>query len=265
MENKRGIKNILMLILLGSFMSSCASVPPHDEMLDKASSEYDFASQNSAVKQASPHQLQKASEEINRASELLKTGAPTSDVNHYAYMALQRIAIAKEKASTELIQEKIKTAGAQRDKFLLEAKQAKISDLRSQLLELNTQKSSGGLILTLGNVLFSANRAELKSGAIKNLDKLARFMRKNSRRNVKIEGYAYNTGSGEYNDTLSRRRAEAVREVLLDDGINPERVRVRGLGSRYPVATENTSAGRQANRRVEIVVSDKDGRFSESR
>jgi outer membrane protein OmpA-like peptidoglycan-associated protein len=259
------VRSVSMVILLGSFLAGCSSVPPQNTMLDKANSEYDYAIHNSEIKQASPNQLHKASEEIKTASKLMQDGAPTAEVDHYAYMATERIAIAKKVASTNLIEAKIKASGSKREKMLLDSKQEKISNLRIQLLELKDQKSSQGVILTLGNVLFSVDRAELKSGAIKNLDKLARFMRDDPRRNVIIEGYAYNTGSGEYNDTLSRRRAESVREVLLNDGVNPERVRIRGLGSRYPVATDKTSAGRQANRRVEIIVSDKNGSFSENR
>ncbi|MDA8059401.1 MAG: OmpA family protein [Leptospirillum sp.] len=265
MEKKVKIRSLTLFVCLGSFLAGCASVPPQNAMLENATSEYDYAIHNSEIRQAAPNQLQKASVEIKKASALLEEGAPGNEVDHYAYMATERIAIAKKMASTNMIEAKIKAAGSKREKLLLDSKQEKISNLRLQLLALKDQKSNQGVILTLGNVLFSVDRAELKSGAVKNLDKLAQFMRNAPKRNVIIEGYAYNTGSGEYNDTLSRRRAESVREVLLNDGINPERMRIRGLGSRYPVATDKTSAGRQANRRVEIIVSDKNGRFSENR
>ena len=89
---------------------------------------------------------------------------------------------------------------------------------------------------------------------MRNLYQLVEFLKKNLIRSVSIEGHSDNIGSEGYNLELSQCRAEAVRNFLLDNGISPERLTARGYGKAYPVATNNTEAGRQQNRRVEVVV-----------
>ena len=78
-----------------------------------------------------------------------------------------------------------------------------------------------------------------------------------------IEGFTDSTGSVEYNQRLSERRAEAVRNVLAGQGIDPRRLMIRGYGVEYPVASNETAEGRQRNRRVEVIISDEDGRIME--
>ncbi len=286
-------------------LSGCAGVPPHNMNLDQAKSDYVYASQNGYVKQAAPEQLRKAAIAIARSEALLNNGAPESEVDHYAYMAKQRIAIANQKAKADAIQEKIKLAGAQRDKMMLdsgqqkidllsdevakqkkdaatiqekerlakseqdksilEGKQQKIDRLSEELSNLKIRKTRRGLVLTLGSVLFDPNKATLKRGSMRNIEKIARFMNENSKRNVMVEGYTDSTGGSDYNQRLSRRRADSVREALINDGVNPRRIVRKGYGSDYAVASNKTAEGRQQNRRVEIVFSGANGRFPESR
>jgi len=246
-------------------LTGCASAPPHNTNLDAAISAYQSASQDPAVMQAAPEQLHKASSAIDKAKSLYQKDPSDVDVDHYAYLAQRRVEIANEKAENDTIQAKIKKAGAQRDALMLESKQQKIDQLRNQLSSMKAKKTNRGLVLTLGTVLFDVNRSTLKSGAMQNVDKLARFMKNDPKTNVMIEGYTDNTGKPDYNKRLSRRRAEAVRDALVNDGINPQRIITKGYGSEYPVASNKTAAGRQENRRVEVVVSDENGNFPESR
>jgi outer membrane protein OmpA-like peptidoglycan-associated protein len=74
-----------------------------------------------------------------------------------------------------------------------------------------------------------------------------------------VEGYTDSTGEASYNQGLSERRAEAVRDTLVDMGISRSRVETKGFGEQFPVASNDTSGGRQQNRRVEIVISDEEG------
>jgi outer membrane protein OmpA-like peptidoglycan-associated protein len=90
-------------------------------------------------------------------------------------------------------------------------------------------------------------------------------MKSDPKIDVMIEGYTDNTGKPDYNKRLSLRRAEAVRDALVSDGINAQGVITKGFGSEYPVSSNKTEAGRQENRRVEIVVSDENGNFPKSR
>jgi outer membrane protein OmpA-like peptidoglycan-associated protein len=84
-------------------------------------------------------------------------------------------------------------------------------------------------------------------------------MQQNPDRTVEVTGFTDSTGSVEFNQELSERRAEAVRQALTRYGISPQRVVARGLGPALPVASNNTASGRQQNRRVEITISDEKG------
>jgi outer membrane protein OmpA-like peptidoglycan-associated protein len=79
-------------------------------------------------------------------------------------------------------------------------------------------------------------------------------MSQHPERKIVIEGFTDTTGSPQVNQRLSERRAEAVREALVHEGIEPGRIEARGLGAAYPVASNANSGGRQLNRRVEIVL-----------
>jgi OOP family OmpA-OmpF porin len=128
--------------------------------------------------------------------------------------------------------------------------------LEKELEELRAQKTERGSVLTLGDILFETDKAELLPGAMRTIDKLAEFLRNHPERNIIIEGHTDNTGSATYNLGLSQRRADGVRGVLLERGINSERIVTKGYGQEFPVATNSTSAGRQQNRRVEIIILD---------
>ncbi len=137
--------------------------------------------------------------------------------------------------------------------------QALIAQQEQQLKELNAKKTERGMVITLGDVLFNVNKAELSSGGINNVRKLADFLNKYPQRKVMIEGHTDSRGSDTYNQALSERRAEAVQKALGNMGVSSERVTTRGYGESSPAATNDTAAGRQINRRVEIVLSDDSG------
>jgi OmpA family len=97
----------------------------------------------------------------------------------------------------------------------------------------------------------------------RSLDRLADYLQAHPQTHILIEGHTDSRGSEDYNEALSARRAQAVAAALISRGVSPEAVQTRGLGKSYPVATNDTAAGRQQNRRVEIVFSDAAGRFAE--
>lgn len=143
-----------------------------------------------------------------------------------------------------------------------ERDQALIVQQEKQIKELNAKKTERGLVITLGDVLFSTNKAELASGATRSVQKLADFLKQYPKHKVLIEGYTDSTGSDGYNRELSERRANAVRMALLDKGISSDRVTTRGYGEAFPVASNDTASGRQMNRRVEIILSDETGNIA---
>ncbi|MEO8159208.1 MAG: OmpA family protein [Betaproteobacteria bacterium] len=134
--------------------------------------------------------------------------------------------------------------------------------LEGQLRDMEAKKTDRGMVITLGDVLFDTNQAQLKSGGMRNVQKLADFVKQYPQRNVMIEGFTDGTGSNSRNQELSDNRALAVRTALLDMGIGAARIKSRGYGESYPVAGNDTAAGRQLNRRVEIIVSDDNGNIA---
>jgi outer membrane protein OmpA-like peptidoglycan-associated protein len=133
--------------------------------------------------------------------------------------------------------------------------------LQQELEQLQAESTDRGIVLTLGDVLFATGAATLNPGAAPTLDRLAQFMRDYPERSVRIEGHTDAVGSEDANLTLSERRANAVRDALVDRGLPPERIATRGYGETLPVATNDSPGGRQQNRRVEIVVSNERGSF----
>ena len=114
------------------------------------------------------------------------------------------------------------------------------------------------MIVNLSDVLFDVDRVTLKPGAREKLNKLAGILLAYpGRYQIEIEGHTDAAGSDAYNDRLSQERADSVRTCLTQAGVAPEHIIAsRGLGKREPVANNETAAGRQLNRRVEIVIHD---------
>jgi outer membrane protein OmpA-like peptidoglycan-associated protein len=145
--------------------------------------------------------------------------------------------------------ERAEKARAAADKFKAEADQ-----LMKEVSQLKGQLTERGIVLTMGDVLFATDQSTLSPNAHRNVEKLAEFLQKYPKRNVLIEGHTDNVGADEYNLSLSQRRAEAVKEALVAKGIDPGRIWTKGYGKRYPVASNDTPAGRQLNRRVEVII-----------
>jgi len=137
-----------------------------------------------------------------------------------------------------------------------------IAQQEMQLKELNARKTERGMVITLGDVLFSINKSQLQSGGIRNMQKLADFLKRYPKQKVMVEGFTDSTGSDSYNQDLSERRANAVRIALIDMGTSSDRITTRGYGETFPVASNDTAVSRQLNRRVEIIISDGKGNIA---
>ncbi len=135
--------------------------------------------------------------------------------------------------------------------------------LQAQVAELEARQTERGLVLTLGDVVFDTGKAKLKGGAMRTIDQLTGFLNQYPQRKLVIEGHTDSVGAADYNQRLSEERADSVRFALLDRGIASTRIMVRGLGEDYPVANNDTAAGRQQNRRVEVIISDDSGKIPE--
>jgi outer membrane protein OmpA-like peptidoglycan-associated protein len=129
------------------------------------------------------------------------------------------------------------------------------SELQRQIDVLQAKATDRGLVLTLGDVLFASGRADLKAGASGNLNKLVAFLNRYPDRTVAIEGYTDSVGTEDYNQGLSERRADSVKSYLAGQGIGSIRLSASGKGNTDPVAGNDSAAGRQQNRRVEVIIS----------
>ena len=203
---------------------------------------------------------QRSAENSQRESEAAQRNAQASQRQSEAS---QRDAeAAQRQASAERLAANDAQLSAQAARRETEEAEGRARQLESQLRDLEAKKTDRGMVITLGDVLFDTNRAELKSGGMRNVQKLADFFKQYPQRRLVIEGFTDSTGSKSRNLELSDRRANSVRLALLDMGIGTERITARGYGESYPAAGNDTAAGRQLNRRVEITVSDDGGKIA---
>lgn len=134
--------------------------------------------------------------------------------------------------------------------------QQQAAELQRGLDDLHAQVTDHGLVLTLGDVLFTSGKSDLRSVASGHLDKLAAFLTRYPQRTVTIQGYTDSLGNEDYNLRLSEQRAESVRLYLAGHGVASSRLAASGRGESDPVADNDSSAGRQQNRRVQVHISD---------
>lgn len=226
-----------------------------------------LAKQKVAIAQATAQrknaELALASAAAERNSVLLQGRTIEAD------QARQQALIAQQNADQTATALAVANADAQRAKqqavlsqTQAEQDKARLAELQTQLDELHAKKTARGMVITLGDVLFDTNKAQLKSGGIRNVQKLADFLKQYPQRKVLIDGFTDSTGSASYNQTLSEQRADSVRNALIDSGISSDRVATHGYGEAYPIASNNNAGGRQLNRRVEIVLSDENGNIA---
>ncbi|HEY1758640.1 MAG TPA: OmpA family protein [Bryobacteraceae bacterium] len=134
------------------------------------------------------------------------------------------------------------------------------AQLRQQLMQqfnqiLQTRETARGLIVNMSDVLFDTGQYTLKPGAREKLAKVSGIILAHPGLKIEVEGHTDSVGTDDYNMTLSENRANAVRSYLVDQGVSSDAVTAKGFGKTMPVADNGTAAGRQRNRRVELVVS----------
>ncbi|HTE39589.1 MAG TPA: OmpA family protein [Steroidobacteraceae bacterium] len=145
-------------------------------------------------------------------------------------------------------------ADAENSRLQADAAKLEADELQRQIAALNAKATERGLVVTLGDVLFSTGQADLKGGSQNNLAKLATFLNKYPDSNVQIEGHTDSMGSDDLNQGLSQRRAESVKSYLMGQGVGGARMSALGKGEGAPVSSNDTATGRQQNRRVEVII-----------
>lgn len=262
--------------IVAGTLVACASAPVSNANLDLARKNYQESAADPDTSSLAAFELRQAGEAIERATEAWRNRDAPYQVDALAYIARQRVDIAREVASRKSAERRVAQAGTERDKLLLEQRsaeadrarrsaemaQARARQLEAELRALAARETTRGTIVTLGNLMFNVNSAQINAGGMHNLRKVADVLLKYPQRTVLIEGFTDNSGSAEHNRQLSERRSEAIRTALVGMGVGAERISTRGYGEDFPVASNQTPVGRQLNRRVEIVISDDSGKIS---
>ena len=182
-----------------------------------------------------------------------------AEAEQAALEAAKQKALAEEARQTALDQQH--AAEAQTQKALQAAAQAENekAQLRAQLLEqlnsiLQTRDSARGLIVNMSDVLFDTGSSTLKPGAREKLAKISGILLAHRGLTLQIEGHTDSVGTDDFNQQLSERRSDSVRDFLAEQGVAGSTMTARGFGKTQPVASNDTAEGRQRNRRVELVV-----------
>jgi len=287
MKNRKSAVSILAAAVLAA---ACASAPVTTPTLDQARADFVSANNNPQVSTYAPNEFKQASEALDQANQAAARRESLNDVDRLAYVAKQRIATAQEVAKGKAAEANIADASRQRDQVRLDARTAeaerakreaeaataqaqqaqaaaqaaqqqnavlteRTAQLEALLNDIQAVKTERGYVVTIGDVLFATDKAALTPNGMSTLRKLADVMTQNPNRTVLVEGFTDSTGSADYNQNLSQERATAVANALTQMGVARDRISMRGYGKAFPVASNDNAAGRQQNRRVEIVLS----------
>ena len=204
--------------------------------------------QQEAQQAAAEAARQKAEAEKASAAALVQQQAAQAAADQ---AARDRAAAQAQQRAAEAETEKARQAAAQAE--------AEKAQLRAQLLNqlnsiLQTRDSARGLIVNMSDVLFDTGSYTLKPGAREKLAKISGIVLAHPGLSLQIEGHTDSVGGDEFNQQLSERRADSVRDFLAEQGVAPSTITAHGFGKTQPVASNDTAEGRQRNRRVELVV-----------
>ena len=196
-----------------------------------------------------------AADEATRQKELAQaeTAKTKSDMELSQTKSADQVAAAQ--ADTE--QARLAATQAQQQLQVAESDKAAMRARLSQQLNsiLQTRDTARGLIVSMSDVLFDTGKYTLKPGAREKLSKVAGILMAYPGLNIAVGGYTDNVGTDQLNQGLSEQRAGSVRDYLVQQGVSTNSITAKGFGNTLPVASNDSSAGRQENRRVELVVS----------
>jgi len=263
MENTKIYLGLCLIVML----SGCASGSKTDSSLESARSAYAEASANPDIVANAQVPMYDAKQALDRA----EAASSSDDIKYLSYLAERSAQTAVAKAEQKIAESQIEQFSKEKDALLISRREMettiareRTTQLEAELAELKAsqipaKETERGIVLTLGDVFFAYNKAEVQSGGRGKIEKVATFLHKNPERTVAIEGHTDSRGSDEYNLDLSQRRADAVRFLLVSNGIDSARIQAKGMGEHYPIASNDNDGGRQLNRRVEIIIANQAG------
>jgi outer membrane protein OmpA-like peptidoglycan-associated protein len=272
----------LAACLAAGFLAACATTPEVSPEIDEARAKVESLARSPLAAEAANEDLAAARSALAQAEQALEKREDRDVVSHLAYLAERRAEIGLERVREAEARQQIARAETERNAVLLDKRaaearaaqaaaqasretalqaRAELEDLQEQYDALAARRTERGMVLTLGDVLFDTGQATLKPGAAVEIERLANFLKQHADTRIRIEGHTDSVGTEAYNEDLSRRRAQAVSDALAGLGIAADRIEAIARGEGFPVVGNDTAAGRQQNRRVEIVFSDPGGTF----
>jgi len=278
------MKKLLIVGAVTAAIAACATPPQRSEQVEQARAEIQTLSQDPLAESAAGADLAAARKSMQSAETALQQKQSPAVVDHYAYLAKRHAEAGEARAAEAHSRQEIAKANDERNQIIMQARnrdaanaqaaaeaarnqaasaQQQLADAQKELADLKAKQTDRGMVVTLGDVLFDTGKATLKPGAMESLNRLATYLSQNPQTKVLVEGHTDSVGSDDYNIGLSERRARAVATELESRGIPDSQIQTLGRGKDMPVASNATPAGRQQNRRVEIVFSDASGRFAQ--
>ncbi len=272
--NFQKLSVVALTVLVG-----CGSTLPPKELVD-ARAAYQSAQKSTAAQQA-PAELHVAKEALDQAERSFSDNGEGKGTKDYAYIAIRKAQLSEATARAVQAQKDKETAERDAQNMTLDQLKKAQSDLASTKQNLektqdqlererraredaektlkqlaSVKQESRGMVITLsGGVLFQSNEASLLPSAIAKLKEVADALTKgNPDSNLTVEGHTDSQGQHQYNMELSKKRADAVRDALVADGVAADRITSVGIGPDRPIADNKSAEGRANNRRVEIIV-----------
>jgi outer membrane protein OmpA-like peptidoglycan-associated protein len=222
---------------------------------DRAMRQKDQAQSDAAAAQAARTQaeLDAAKSRADAASAQSATAQAQADMANSQAASAAALSAAQADADQSRLAAQASQASAQQAETDKAAMRAKLSEQLNSILQ--TRDSARGLIVSMSDVLFDTGKYSLKPGAREKLAKVAGILLAYPGLDIAVGGYTDNVGGDAMNQTLSENRASSVRDYLVQEGVATNSVSSQGFGNTLPVASNDNSAGRQQNRRVELLVS----------
>lgn len=269
-------KQIILSVAIAAVLSACSATPDRNETLEQARALVQQVESSPRAGIAAAD-IAHARTSLDAANRLAESRSRIADMEYEATNAMLSAQIANEKILTAEANEAVANGTVQRQAVLIQARerdvqkstaqaddsrrqatasQARVDSLETELADLKLKKTERGLVLTLGDVMFDTGQSTLQPGAYATLDRLATALRQQSGRKVLIEGHTDNVGSSDNNQGLSERRAQSVQTGLMQRGVEHSQITALGKGEDFPIAGNDTAAGRQSNRRVELIFTD---------
>jgi outer membrane protein OmpA-like peptidoglycan-associated protein len=216
----------------------------------KEQAQSDTATAQAAKAQAESDAARARNDAADAQSAATKAKADMADSQAASASALSAAQADAEKSRLAAEQARSSVQAAEAEKA---AMRARLSEQLNSILQ--TRDSALGLIVSMSDVLFDTGKYSLKPGAREKLAKVAGILLAYPGLDIQVGGYTDNVGGDAMNQTLSENRAGSVRDYLVNQGVATNSVSAKGFGNTLPVATNDSSAGRQQNRRVELLVS----------